>query len=423
MAIVLSDVTNTLQKVIMPYIRDNYPTATILLDQLKRNAGVTYMNNNFYASMRSARHGGVGVLSNDGAQLVSHKASFAQINVGVKILTGTFDISKLAIEATKSSKGAVEGQLTLQAKSLASDFARNTNRQYFQDGSGVVAQCAASVSSTARSYEQVDTDGEALDSRIHDRYGTVNDDIHTNEYLNVGMAITCGSGSGSVGTISAVTYTTTTGLGTVTTNADVSATANQPIYAVDADGNAGGTAEINGLGDALASDRGGTSTYAGTTRATYGMASQFGSASEALTLSRMEDSYLSAKKFAQTGDKYAIFVNKTLYKKYGDILTSMRRAVNESDLLGGWTGLEFAAGAGRVGVFLDYQVPDGECLIVNLDTFTICQVSDLDWMEDPSGAGLVRKVNYITYQATMVWFTNLLCLCPAANGKETRKTA
>ena len=51
------------------------------------------------------------------------------------------------------------------------------------------------------------------------------------------------------------------------------------------------------------------------------------------------------------GDRYAIFVNKTLYKKYGDILTSLRRTVNETDLLGGWTGLEFAAGAGRVGVF------------------------------------------------------------------------
>ena len=69
MAIELGDVTNVLQKVIMPYIRDNFPTSTILLDQIKRNAGVSFMNNNFYASMRSARHGGVGILANDGNQL------------------------------------------------------------------------------------------------------------------------------------------------------------------------------------------------------------------------------------------------------------------------------------------------------------------------------------------------------------------
>ncbi len=226
MAIILSDVTNVLQKVIMPYIRDNFPTATILLDKLKRNAGVVFMNDKFYASMRSGRHGGVGVLANDGNKLVSHKASYAQLNVGVKILTGTFDISKLTIDATKTAKGAVESQLTAQAKSLASDYAKNVNRQYFQDGSGVVAQVAASSSSSKTTIESVDSDGLALDTRIYDRYGTVNDpqDILDNEYLRVGVAITCGSGSGSVGTIGTITYSDSGG--TISYNGDVSATAN-----------------------------------------------------------------------------------------------------------------------------------------------------------------------------------------------------
>ena len=50
---------------------------------------------------------------------------------------------------------------------------------------------------------------------------------------------------------------------------------------------------------------------------------------------------------------------------------SMRRTVNESELLGGWSGLEFAAGAGRVGVFLDHDVPDGEVEIINLDSWIV----------------------------------------------------
>lgn len=423
MAIVLSDVNNVLQKVIMPFVRDNFPTATILLDQVKRNAGVTFMNNAFYASIRSSRHGGVTNLGADGNKLVSDKAAYAQLNVGVKILTGTFDISKLTIDATKTAKGAVENQLTGQAKSLASDFAKNANRQYFGDGSGAIAQVAASSSSSKCTIESIDSDGIALNTRISpDHYGTVNDpqDILDNEYITVGMAITCGSGSGSVGTVGTITYSDSGG--TISYAADCSATASEAIYKSDGSGASGGTIEINGLADALKSDANGTSTYAGTTHATYGMASQFGSTSEALSLSRMEEKYLAAKKYAQVGDRYAIFVNKTLFKKYGDILTAMRRAVNQTDLIGGWTGLEFAAGAGKVGVFLDYDTPDGECLIVNLDTLTITQVSDLDWMENPDGGGLVRKVDYITYQATMVWFTNLLCLCPAANAKLTQKT-
>ena len=188
------------------------------------------------------------------------------------------------------------------------------------------------------------------------------------------------------------------------------------------DGGGAGTSEIQGMRAALSSSTG-TSTYANVARSTHGWTPQLGTTAEALTLSAMEQQYLAAKKYAHMGDRYAIFVNKTLYKKYGDILTSMRRTVNETELLGGWTGLEFAAGAGRVGVFLDYDVPDGEVLIVNLDSWTIAQVSEMGWLEDPSNGSLIRRVDKITYQATMVWFTNLMCLAPAANGRLTQKTA
>jgi len=115
-------------------------------------------------------------------------------------------------------------------------------------------------------------------------------------------------------------------------------------------------------------------------------------------------------------------VNKSLFKKYGDILTAMRRSVDKADLLGGFKGLEFAAGDGSVGVFLDYDVPDGAVFILNMDTWTLCQVDDLNWLEDPNGGGLLRLQNTLTYQAVMHWFANMLCLAPAANGHETRKT-
>jgi hypothetical protein len=191
---------------------------------------------------------------------------------------------------------------------------------------------------------------------------------------------------------------------------------------MDGSGGAAGSQEIEGIRAALSSTTG-TSTYAGVARSTTGWAPQFGSVNEALTLSRMEDSYLAASEYAQVGDQYIILVNKTLFKKYGDLLTAMRRVVNQTDLLGGWKGLEFAAGGGNVGVFLDYDVPDGEVLILNLDTWTICQVSDLDWMESPNEGAMLRVADSIKYQATMVWFANLLCLCPAANGRETQKKA
>ena len=418
MAILLSNVTNALQKVIMPFIQDNFNKQTILLDQLKRNKGVTFMNDNFYAPIRTSRNGGITNLANDGNSLVSGKSSIGQASVGVKLLTGTFDISKLTLDATKTAKGAVENQLTFQAEKLASDFAKDVNRQYFSDGLGIISQVAGSVGATTVSVMLPDGGGTANDARLLDVYGTVNGDISPTEFIFQDQILGFGSAAGSgVGTVSSVTGTSIVLTGAIPANVAGS----QVIYRLDGSGGGAGTSEIQGVRAALSSSTG-TSTYANVARSTVGWTPQVNTTSEALTLSRMESVYLAARKFAQSGDQYAIFVNKTLYKKYGDLLTALRRTVNETDLLGGWTGLEFAAGGGKVGVFLDYDVPDGEVEVIDLDSWTVCQVSDMNWLENPNEGALLRRRDAITYQATMVWFTNLICVAPAANGRLTQKT-
>jgi len=418
MAVLLTNVSNALQKVIMPFIQDNFPKQTILLDQVKRNQGVTFMNDNFYAPIRTSRHGGITNLANDGNTLVSGKSSIGQASVGVKLLTGTFDISQLTLDATKTNKGAVENQLTFQASTLASDFARDVNRQYYSDGVGILAQVSGSVG--AGTLSVIYPNSSLDDGRSIDWYGGVNNDIAPTKYIHPDMVLGIGTAAADLGTVTSVTTDSSGTIGTVVMTGGPAIVANDSIYRVDGSGEGAGTAEIQGVRLALSSTTG-TSTYAGVARSTYGWTPQLGTASAALTISTMETRYLAAREFGQMGDRYAFFVNKTLYKKYGDILTSLRRTVNETDLLGGWTGLEFAAGAGRVGVFLDYDVPDGEVLLINLDTWTITQVSDMRWLEDPSGT-LVRRRDAITYQATMVWFTNLICVCPAANGRDTQKT-
>ncbi len=414
MAILLSNVSNALQKVIMPYIQDNFNKQTILLDQVKRNKGVTFMNDYFYAPIRSSRHSGISNLANDGNTLTSGASSIGQAYVGVKILTGAFDISKLTMDATKTAKGAVENQLTFQASTLASDFAKNVNRQYMDDGIGVISQVSSTSSATTMlvTYKTSTLgDGNSIDN-----YGSINGDISPVEYIYANQILAIGSAS-STAAVYAVSNNTVTFKSTI----PAGGTALGPIYLVDGSGEGAGTAEILGIRAALSTSTG-ASTYASLARSTHGWTPQVGTTAEALTLSAMEKQYLAAKKYAQVGDRYAIFMNYSLYKKYGDILTAMRRSVDTTDLLGGWTGLEFAAGAGKVGVFLDYNTPDGEVLILNLDTFTIAQVSEMGWLEDVNGS-LYRRPDKITYQATMAWFTNLMCLAPAANGRLTQKSA
>lgn len=417
MAMQLSNYTSALREVLLPYIRDNFPKDKILVDQMKRNAGVTFINDEFVAPVRTSRHGGITSLADDGNNIISSSgATTGRGTVSTKILTGAFDISKLAMEATESSKGAVEAALSFQAQSLASDFGRTVNRQLYSDGVGVVSSVRAtggSVGAGTAALELVNASTD--DGRVQDMYGTINGDISPTKYFAPDMIVGIGTGAADLGTITSVTGTSLVMTGSP------AIVANDSVYIVDGSGEGAGTAEFTGIKAALSSSTG-ASTYAGLARNTIGWTPAFGSASEALTLSRMEDSYLSAREYGQAGDTYVILVNKTLFKKYGDILTAMRRTVDKADLLGGFKGLEFAAGDGNVGVFLDYDVPDGEVLVLNLDTWTICQVGDLDWDDDPSSGGMLRLQNTLLYQAVMHWFANVICLAPGANGHETRKS-
>ena len=412
-----------LKEVLLPYVRDNFPKATILLDNIKRNAGVTAMNNEFIAPVRTSRHGGIANLANDSSNIpTASGVTYSRGTVAVKIPVSTFDITRLAIDASRSSNLAVTPALENQAKTLADDFGRFLNRQLFWDGIGVVAQArqtGGSVSGTEIAIEAVGNGTGPDDGRVQDWYGTINSDGQAGDvdkYLAVGNRIGVGTGAAAVGTVSALTGTSIQTTGTLTSAASDS------IYLVDGSGVGAGTSEFTGIKAALSSSTGAT-TYAGLARSTIGWTPAFGSANEALTLDRMESSYLTAYEFAQRTDKYVILVNKTLYRKYGNILAAMRRVVNEADLLGGFKGLEFAAGGGVIGVFPDYDVPDGEVFILNLDTFTVCQVSDMSWDDEPGMSTMLRLQNTLTYQAVMHWFANIICLAPGANGHETRKTA
>lgn len=424
--LLLSDITATLKEVLLPYVQDNFPKRTVLLDQMKRDAETLAMNDEFLVPVYTSRHGGVANLSNDGGSVVSSGGrNTSRGTIGVEIVTGALDISKLAIDASKSNALAVQNTLQAQTEKLTNDFARHVNRQLYGDGSGVVSKVrttGGSVGTGTIAVEAIATSeagyGTIDDGRAVDYYGTINGDISSTKYFAIDQIIGVGTAGAADGTVTDVTGTSiVSGAPTAIVTA-----ADDSIYIQDGSGAGAGTSEFIGIRAALSSSTG-TSTYAGLARNTVGWTPSFGSVSEALTLTRLEAVDGDVQEYADPNDKYIILVNKTLYRKYGDLLTAMRRTVNQTDLLGGWKGLEFAAGGNVVGVFRDYDVPDGEVLLINLNTWKLLQVSAPGWMEDPSGGGLLRLQNTIKYQAVMHWFANVFCVAPAANGKQTRKSS
>ena len=413
-AFAAGDFDAALKKVIQPYIQDNVPQQTKLLQVLKKNDNVQFFNGTFYAPVRTNRHGGVVNLSNDKAKLRTGSAPTSAASVTAKYLTGTFDISDVIAKASANDRGAVESAMTFQMKTLKTDFAKNINRQYHSDGVGVIAQVSGSVGAGTLSviYPNASVD----DTRTTAYYGAINYDIKPTKYFTTGQAIGIGTAAADIGTIASITGGTATGTIVVTGNPTIAA--NDSIYLVDGDESAAGTCEIQGIRSALNE---GTADYAGLARTSSDVWSpQFAgtAANAALSVNDMEVVYMSAYEFAQEGDRYAWFMNKTLYTKYGDLLTALRRTVDKTELVSGWSGLSFEAGMGPVGVFLDFDTPDGDAVLLNLDTWTVCQVADMGFVEDNA----LRRADYITFQKVFSWYTNLLCVAPAANGRLVRRT-
>jgi hypothetical protein len=236
------------------------------------------------------------------------------------------------------------------------------------------------------------------------------------------MAIGIGTAAADVGTITSIAYNSDRSVATVVVTGAPAIVAADSIYKVDGSDSAAGTCEVQGFRAALSS----SATYAGLTRASNGdiwTPQLSGTAANAtFTLQSLENAYISAREFGAANDSYYIFMNKSLYRKYGDLLTAMRRVVNSMDLGGGWSGLEFQIGDKKVAVVLDYDTPDGEVIVVNMDSWKFCQIADMEWLENPDGS-LIRRLDTLKYQATMVFYCNIICLAPAANARLVRQTA
>lgn len=385
----LTNISNVLKKVIAPAIQEVLPKETIWYDMLKTNAGVTPMaNNTFYVSIRSGRHSGIAGIA-EGATLPSGKPAFSQANVSAKWIFGTFDITDQVIESAKNSSGTLVNYLMEQTKALKVDFARELNRMFWGDGNGYLCKVAAGDATTGTTLTLV---AESV----------VNTDITATKYLSAGMKIYCNGDTDTIASVDSDTQVTlTTGFTRV---------AGEHIQKADGDGAA--AQETQGADGLIVS----TGTIQGIAVNNWWKAAQIETTSEALSEAKMVAAYLKAKEY---GDPRFVFMNQTLYKKYGTLLTSLKQTANLHEVLsGGWKGLDFMGG--NASVMLDYDTPDGKVFFIDPDALTIAQLTPISFID--RGEGVLRRVDYAAWQGVLRWYGNLCIKNMAANAKLTTKT-
>lgn len=238
--LLLTDITATLKDVLLPYVRDNFPKKTILLDQLKRDADTQVMNDEFLAPVYTSRHGGVANLGNDGGTVISSGGrDTSRATVSVEIITGALNISKLAIDASKGNTLSVQNTLQAQTEKLSNDFARHVNRQLYGGNSGVISMVrttGGSVGTGTIAVEAIATSeagiGTIDDGRAVDYYGTINGDISPTKYITVDQVVGVGTAAAAIGTVTSVTGTSfVSGAPTAIVTA-----ADDSVYVVDGGG-------------------------------------------------------------------------------------------------------------------------------------------------------------------------------------------
>jgi hypothetical protein len=423
----IADYSAGFEKIIQPYIQDNIPNQTKLLKVLKTNDNVEIFNNNFYVTLRSGRHGGVQTIANDKSQINTGGAPLSQGTIGPEYLVGVFDISDVVIKASRSRRQALQSDLQFQAQALVTDFAKQANRQYFSDGVGIIAmvsETGGSVGSGTVQIQYPDANVNLIDSRATNYYGTTAGGINGDvlpwfQYFAPGNIIGFGSAGTGVGTISSggTAVQGGTQYGTLIFTAATPFPGSAPLYILDKDNDASGTSEIQGFRGALSE---GTQSYMGLPRSTLTWQPQImGTAqNQSINIPNMEQLYYAAYQYAKPGDRYVWFMNRSLYTRFGDLLTALRKTVNRMELVSGWSGYAFQAGMEEVMVAMDYDCPDGEIMLINLDTWTVCEIAPMGFVQDE----LLRRADYITFQKVFSWYTNLACRAPAANGRMVRQT-
>lgn len=388
----ISDISAVLKKIIHPTIEPQLRRESVLFDKIKRNVGTTIANNEIYISGRTGRHSGIYSVA-EGTEPRSGKAKYAQMKAVIKYAFGTLELTDQAIEAAqKGEVKAIASILATEIEALKDDVRMDLNRQFHGAGTGKL--CLANGSGSSSTALTVD--------------GCPAAGLDATEYLAEGMFIQIGTGAAVE--IESVDSATGVTLATAASWAD-----NDVVKKADAD-------EMMGLAG-LIDDGDNLATVQNILRSSNPWTkSHVDDTSEVLTEADMISIYLKTLRFG--GGKVWLF-GETLFSKYGQLLTSLKKTANLKEVLsGGWMGLEFMGG--KVGVMLDPDTWDGYGQLVDFNSLTLAEMTKpFQWLEADAHGGILKRsaTNRTVWEGTLKYYANLVARRFKSNGRVSGKTA
>lgn len=378
----LSDISALLEKGIKDQIMNQLRTKVLTLQLFETNAGITRMDNNsFYIPLQVQRSSGSIALV-EGGQLVNGKPGFTQAQISAKMNTSSV---RLTQQALSIDAGSVVPVMEAYTKAMVTDFRVNLNRQIHGTSDGKLSTTAGTgTSSTSLVLTAASPD-----------------DIDYADYIGNGSYIKITSGG------SAVQVTGSTARNTLTLATAQTWSAGANVYVCDAQGNTAD--DMTGLQTAVSAS-GTFQTVDPTVYPAWASVSQgsFGSFTQE---SQLNNVYLKVK--VGNGIKH-IIMNVTLFGKYANILTSMKRTADTKEVLsGGWKGLDFMGG--NADVILDYDCRPDAIYGIDPTSATFGMVKPMEWVNGDTMGKLSRVPGTLDYEAVLTLYGNIGFFTRAAN--------
>lgn len=409
--ITLQQFGDLLKKVIEPVIQDQIFRETILLNKLDINKNVKLANGRFYITALTGRHSGVYNVA-EGDSISDGSFKLAQMNVDAKYLYGRHTFTDVALEGIEGDAGSIANLLTTATEELKDSISRSFQRQFSSYGRGVLAIVKTGVTGTTIT----------VGGRDQTDFGYGTDYVTAGQLIQIGTEVQIQAGTADLVTVVNVLSPTQFTVDAAITVVANDIVANQKIW----DATNSVYTEMAGMRNLVDDTATGAvdgivpdTFFQGVNKSTNDFANAFiykPATREVLTIERMQEYYLKARKF---GKPDLIRVNSDLYAKYGALLVQNKRFVNTMMLEGGFEGLEFASGTSPVPVVLDYDTDESSVEIFDMSTFTYGQMAPIGFL-DRDGM-VLRNVggNSGNFTAIMRAYGNLICLKPRGNARVT----
>lgn len=396
MAIQITDITAILKKVFAGNkVQSLVMKMTPLLDEVKANVGVEVMNNNLYISSRTGRHSGVYFVA-EGTEPYTGKAKYQLPVSPLKYEFGTVEFSDQSLETANSDKKSVENLLNMEVGAAMEAAAKEANRVMHGAGTGKI--CLVNGGATSATVTVDGCPSEPATGGNHTKY------VYEGGYVKIG--------SNSAVAVSSVDSETQFTIASSQTFSD-----NDVITRGSAD-------EPMGLAGII-DDGDNVSTIQGIVRATYPIfKTNVDDDAEELSEEDIIRQYLKARKFSGKGIEHIMWMNTTMYMKFGSLLVSQKRNTDPKPVLtGGWKGLEFMDG---VPVIMDDDCWEGYIQGMNKKGVTIGQASEaMKWLEADAHGGILMRSNSnrTVWEGTFKWYFNFVGLAFKNQFRLSGKTA